>query len=144
MRPATSGPRQCFSGEKINITENRAVLHVALRAPRDQSISRWQDVVPEVHAVLDKMAGFAERVRGGDWLGHTGKRIRNIVNIGIGGSDLGPVMAYEALKHYSRRDLTFALSRTSMAPTSPRPPATSTRPRRCLSSRRRPLPRWKP
>jgi glucose-6-phosphate isomerase len=97
-----------FSGEKINITENRAVLHVALRAPRDQSIIvDGQDVVPDVHAVLDKMAGFAERVRGGDWLGHTGKRIRNIVNVGIGGSDLGPVMAYEALKHYSRRDLVF-------------------------------------
>ncbi len=97
-----------FSGEKINITENRAVLHVALRAPRDQSIVvDGQNVVPEVHAVLEKMAGFSERVRSGDWLGHTGKRIRNVVNIGIGGSDLGPVMAYEALKHYSRRDLTF-------------------------------------
>jgi glucose-6-phosphate isomerase len=97
-----------FSGEKINNTEQRAVLHVALRASRDQSIIvDGQDVVPEVHAVLDSMAGFSERVRGGDWLGHTGKRIRNIVNIGIGGSDLGPVMAYEALKHYSRRDLIF-------------------------------------
>jgi glucose-6-phosphate isomerase len=97
-----------FNGEKINITEKRAVLHVALRVPRDQSIVvDGQDVVPEVHAVLDKMAGFSERVRSGDWLGHTGKRIRNIVNIGIGGSDLGPVMAYEALKHYSRRDLIF-------------------------------------
>jgi len=97
-----------FSGEKINITENRAVLHVALRAPRDQSIVvDGQNVVPEVHAVLEKMAGFSERVRSGDWLGHTGKRIRNVVNIGIGGSDLGPVMAYEALKHYSRRDLIF-------------------------------------
>jgi glucose-6-phosphate isomerase len=97
-----------FRGEKINITEKRAVLHVALRAARDQSIIvDGQDVVPEVHAVLDKMSGFAERVRGGDWSGHTGKRIRNVVNIGIGGSDLGPVMAYEALKHYSQRDLTF-------------------------------------
>ncbi len=97
-----------FSGEKINNTEQRAVLHVALRASRDQSIIvDGQDVVPEVHAVLDSMAGFSERVHGGDWLGHTGKRIRNIVNIGIGGSDLGPVMAYEALKHYSRRDLIF-------------------------------------
>ncbi len=97
-----------FSGEKINITENRAVLHVALRAPRDQSIVvDGQNVVPEVHTVLEKMASFSERVRSGDWLGHTGKRIRNVVNIGIGGSDLGPVMAYEALKHYSRRDLTF-------------------------------------
>jgi glucose-6-phosphate isomerase len=97
-----------FSGEKINITEKRAVLHAALRAPRGQPIIvDGQDVVPEVHAVLDKMAGFAERVRGGDWRGHTGKPIRNIVNVGIGGSDLGPVMAYEALRHYSRRDLVF-------------------------------------
>ena len=97
-----------FRGEKINVTENRAVLHVALRAPKGQSIVvDGVDVVPQVHAVLDKMAEFANRVRSGDWTGHTGKRIRNIVNIGIGGSDLGPVMAYEALKHYSERDLTF-------------------------------------
>ncbi len=97
-----------FHGEKINITENRAVLHVALRAPRDASILvDGKNVVPEVHAVLDKMSDFSERVRSGKWLGHTGKRIRNIVNIGIGGSDLGPVMAYEALKHYSDRNLTF-------------------------------------
>ncbi len=97
-----------FRGEKINITENRAVLHVALRAPAGESIVvDGEDVVPGVHAVLDKMAGFAERVRSGAWKGHTGKRIRNVVNIGIGGSDLGPVMAYEALKHYSQRDLTF-------------------------------------
>jgi glucose-6-phosphate isomerase len=97
-----------FSGEKINITENRAVLHVALRAPKGESIQvDGEDVVPAVHAVLDKMAGFAERVRGGAWRGHTGKRIRNVINIGIGGSDLGPVMAYEALKYYSQRDITF-------------------------------------
>lgn len=97
-----------FRGEKINITEKRAVLHVALRAPRDASIIvDGKNVVPEVHAVLDKMAEFSDRVRSGKWLGHTGKRIRNIVNIGIGGSDLGPVMAYEALKHYSDRNLTF-------------------------------------
>ena len=97
-----------FTGEKINITENRAVLHVALRAPRDEKILLdGEDVVPPVHAVLDKMAGFADRVRSGDWKGHTGKRIKNVVNIGIGGSDLGPVMAYEALRHYSQRDLTF-------------------------------------
>ncbi len=97
-----------FTGQKINITENRAVLHVALRAPKDESIIvDGEDVVPEVHKVLDKMSGFAERVRSGQWLGHTGKRIRNIVNIGIGGSDLGPVMAYEALRHYSDRSLTF-------------------------------------
>jgi len=97
-----------FTGEKINVTEGRAVLHVALRAPAGEKIVvDGEDVVPEVHAVLDKMAGFAERVRTGEWMGHTGKRIRNVVNIGIGGSDLGPVMAYEALKHYSQRDLTF-------------------------------------
>jgi glucose-6-phosphate isomerase len=97
-----------FSGEKINITEKRAVLHVALRAPRDASILvDGQNVVPEVHAVLDKMADFANRLRSGQWKGHTGKSIRNFVNIGIGGSDLGPVMAYEALRHYSDRRLTF-------------------------------------
>ncbi|HEY7165659.1 MAG TPA: glucose-6-phosphate isomerase [Candidatus Binatia bacterium] len=97
-----------FGGEKINITENRAVLHVALRAPRGASIVvDGQNVVPEVHAVLDKMADFSHRVRSGRWQGHTGKRIRNVINIGIGGSDLGPVMAYEALKHYSERNMTF-------------------------------------
>jgi glucose-6-phosphate isomerase len=97
-----------FTGEKINITENRAVLHVALRAPKTEKIFvDGEDVVPGVHEVLDKMAAFADRIRSGEWKGHTGKRIRNIVNIGIGGSDLGPVMAYEALKHYSQRDLTF-------------------------------------
>jgi glucose-6-phosphate isomerase len=97
-----------FRGDKINITENRAVLHVALRAPKDEKILvDGEDVVPGVHAVLDKMAAFSERVRTGSWKGHTGKRIRNVINIGIGGSDLGPVMAYEALKHSSQRDLTF-------------------------------------
>lgn len=97
-----------FRGDKINVTEQRAVLHVALRAPRDEKIFvDGQNVVPEVHAVLDKMSDFSHRVRGGEWKGFTGKRIRHIVNIGIGGSDLGPVMAYEALKHYSARDLTF-------------------------------------
>src|SRR5438309_4193705 len=97
-----------FRGEKINLTENRAALHVALRAPRGTSILvDGTDVVPEVHAVLGAMADFANRVRGGAWKGHTGQPIRNIVNIGIGGSDLGPVMAYEALKHYSDRDLSF-------------------------------------
>jgi glucose-6-phosphate isomerase len=97
-----------FSGEKINITENRAVLHVALRAPKDQTILvDGKNVVPEVHAVLDKMSDFANRVRSGEWKGHTGKRIRNVVNIGIGGSDLGPVMAYEALKYFSERSMTF-------------------------------------
>jgi glucose-6-phosphate isomerase len=97
-----------FRGDKINVTEGRAVLHVALRAPKGTSIvADGKDVVPEVHAVLDKMADFAERVRSGAWKGHTGKRIRNVVNIGIGGSDLGPVMAYEALRHYSDRAMTF-------------------------------------
>jgi glucose-6-phosphate isomerase len=97
-----------FRGDKINVTEDRAVLHVALRAPRGASILvDGKNVVPEVHAVLDKMADFAQRIRSGQWKGHTGKRIRNIVNIGIGGSDLGPVMAYEALKHYSDRAMTF-------------------------------------
>lgn len=97
-----------FKGEKINVTEGRAVLHVALRAPvTEKIVVDGEDVVPLVHAVLDKMAGFAEKVRSGEWKGFTGKRIRNVVNIGIGGSDLGPVMAYEALKFYSQRDLTM-------------------------------------
>src|SRR5438874_2096610 len=95
-------------GDKINVTENRSVLHVALRAPRGTSVVvDGKNVVPEVHAVLDAMADFATRVRSGAWKGHTGKRIRNVVNIGIGGSDLGPVMAYEALRHYSERAMTF-------------------------------------
>src|SRR5438876_2149582 len=97
-----------FRGEKINVTENRAVLHVALRAPRGASIVvDGKNIVPEVHDVLDKMAEFANRIRSGQWKGHTGKRIRNVINIGIGGSDLGPVMAYEALKYYSDRAMTF-------------------------------------
>ncbi len=97
-----------FRGDRINITENRAVLHVALRAPRGASITvDGENVVPQVHAVLDKMADFCNRLRGGEWRGHTGRPIRNFVNIGIGGSDLGPVMAYEALRHYSDRKLTF-------------------------------------
>ena len=97
-----------FRGDKINITENRAVLHVALRAPKGEKILvDGKDVVPDVHAVLEKMADFSNRVRSAAWKGHTGKPIRNIINIGIGGSDLGPVMAYEALKHYSARNLTF-------------------------------------
>ncbi|MFJ8714164.1 glucose-6-phosphate isomerase [Streptomyces violaceus] len=97
-----------FRGERINVTEDRAVLHTALRAPRDAVIEvDGENVVPGVHAVLDKMAGFADRVRSGAWTGHTGKRIRNVVNIGIGGSDLGPAMAYEALRPFTARDLTF-------------------------------------
>jgi glucose-6-phosphate isomerase len=97
-----------FAGERINVSENRSVLHVALRMPKGSSlIVEGVDVVAEVHEVLDRMASFADRIRSGHWKGHTGKRIRNIVNIGIGGSDLGPVMAYEALRHYSERDVTF-------------------------------------
>src|SRR5919199_895848 len=106
-----SGLRQrieaMFTGEKINVTENRAVLHVALRAPRDAVITvDGENVVPQVHEVLDRMADFSQRVRKGQWTGATGKRIRNVVNIGIGGSDLGPAMAYRALRAYSDRDLT--------------------------------------
>lgn len=97
-----------FRGDRINVSENRAVLHIALRAPRGTSIVHdGRNVVPDVHAVLDRMADFARRLRDGAWTGHTGERIRNVVNIGIGGSDLGPVMAYEALKHYADRSLTF-------------------------------------
>ncbi|MCE5302146.1 MAG: glucose-6-phosphate isomerase [Planctomycetaceae bacterium] len=107
-----SGLRQrieaMFSGEKINVTEQRAVLHTALRAPKGASVVvDGKNVVPQVHDVLDRMADFAERVRSGQWKGYTGKAIANVINIGIGGSDLGPVMAYEALKHYSQRDMTF-------------------------------------
>ncbi len=109
---AQSGLREridaMFRGEKINITEDRAVLHVALRAPKSASIKvDGQDVVPEVHAVLDRMSAFADRVRSGEWKGHTGRPIKNVINIGIGGSDLGPVMAYEALRHYTRREMNF-------------------------------------
>jgi len=97
-----------FGGERINVSENRPVLHIALRAPKGASLLvDGANVVPQVHAVLDKMSDFANRVRGGDWKGHTGKRIRDVVNIGIGGSDLGPVMAYDALRHYSERAMTF-------------------------------------
>ncbi len=97
-----------FRGDKINITEKRAVLHTALRAPRSASIMvDGENVVPKLHEVLDRMAQFSDRVRSGEWKGHTGKRIRNVINVGIGGSDLGPVMAYEALKHYSERTMTF-------------------------------------
>src|SRR6202522_181166 len=97
-----------FRGDKINVTEKRAVLHIALRAPRTASIGvDGDDVVPKVHEVLDRMAEFSGHIRDGSWKGHTGKRIRNIINVGIGGSDLGPVMAYEALRHYSDRNLTM-------------------------------------
>ena len=128
-----------FTGAPINTTEGRSVLHVALRAPAGESIVvDGSDVVPAVHEVLDRMAAFADRVRSGDWKGHTGKPIRNVINVGIGGSDLGPVMAYEALRSYSQRDLSSGSSPTSTAPTSPRPPVTSTQPRRCSSSPPRP------
>ncbi len=112
-----------FRGDKINLTERRPVLHIALRAPRGASIVvDGENVVPQVHAVLDKMADFCTRIRSGEWKGHTGKPIRNLINIGIGGSDLGPVMAYEALRHYSQRDLTVPASfRMSMAPILQRP-----------------------
>ena len=97
-----------FAGEHINVSEDRAVLHIALRLPSDATLHvDGADIVAEVHGVLTRMAEFATKVRDGEWKGYTGKRIRNVVNIGIGGSDLGPVMAYEALKHYSRRDMTF-------------------------------------
>src|SRR3989440_6206532 len=97
-----------FRGEHINVSEDRAVLHVALRMPKDRSlIVDGEDVVKQVHEVLDRMSAFADRIRSGDWKGHTGKPIRNVINIGIGGSDLGPVMAYEALRYYSDRDRTF-------------------------------------
>jgi glucose-6-phosphate isomerase len=97
-----------FRGDRINATENRSVLHVALRMPRGRSlVVDGRDVVADVHETLDRMAAFSDRIRSGEWTGHTGKAIRNVVNVGIGGSDLGPVMAYEALRHYSRRDLTF-------------------------------------
>ncbi len=97
-----------FRGDRINTTENRSVLHVALRMPKGSSlVVDGVDVVAEVHETLDRMADFSERIRSGEWKGHTGKAIRNVVNVGIGGSDLGPVMAYEALRHYTRRDLTF-------------------------------------
>jgi glucose-6-phosphate isomerase len=97
-----------FRGDRINATENRSVLHVALRMPKGTSlVVDGVDVVAQVHDTLDRMAAFAERIRSGEWKGHTGKPIRNVVNVGIGGSDLGPVMAYEALRHFTRRDLTF-------------------------------------
>ncbi|MFU8841639.1 MAG: glucose-6-phosphate isomerase [Nitriliruptoraceae bacterium] len=108
QRGLREGIEAMFGGDRINVTEDRSVLHVALRAPRDASIVvDGVNVVDDVHEVLDAMAGFVERVRSGDWTGYTGKRIRNVVNIGIGGSDLGPVMAYEALRSYAARDLTF-------------------------------------
>ena len=132
-----------FAGEHINVSEDRAVLHVALRMPRSASlIVDGVDVVKQVHEVLDRMAAFSDRIRSGEWRGHTGKPIRNVVNIGIGGSDLGPVMAYEALWYYSDRDLHVPLRlERRRRPTSSRRPATSTRTRRCSSSPPRHSPR---
>jgi glucose-6-phosphate isomerase len=133
-----------FRGEKINTTEDRAVLHVALRAPRGASVVvDGKNVVPQVHAVLDKMADFSNRVRSGQWKGHTGKRIRNVINIGIGGSDLGPVMAYEALKHYSDRAMTFRFVSNVDGTDSWRRRAISIRRKRFSSSPRRPSRRWR-
>ena len=135
-----------FRGEKINITEKRAVLHVALRAARGTQIKvDGADVVPEVHAVLDKMAAFSDRVRSGEWKGHTGKRIKNVINIGIGGSYLGPEMAYLGAAHVQRPldDVPLRLP-TSMVRPSRRPRTTWTPPRPCSSSPRRPSPRWRP
>jgi glucose-6-phosphate isomerase len=119
-----------FRGEKINATENRAVLHIALRVPRNASITvDGESVAPKVHAVLDRMAEFCNQVRNGSWKGYTGKQIRNIVNIGIGGSDLGPVMAYEALRYYSDRARTFASFPILMALTYSKRPAISILPK---------------
>jgi len=130
-----------FRGEHINVTEKRLVLHVALRAPLGYSmIVDGENVVPEVHAVLGRMAKFSTRVRSGEWKGYTGKPIRNVINIGIGGSNLGPVLAYEALRHHSQREMTFASFRISMARTSPKPRGISIPRRPCSSSHPRRLP----
>ena len=133
-----------FSGAKINVTENRAVLHVALRAPRGTSIVLdGKNVVPDVHAVLDAMADFSNRLRNGAWKGHTGRRIRNVVNIGIGGSDLGPVMAYEGSSTTAIARCRFGSCRTSTGPISSRRSATWTRRKRSSSCHRRRSRRWK-
>jgi len=127
-----------FRGDKINVTEKRAVLHVALRAPKGKSIIvDGEDVMPKVHAVLDKMTSFCNRVRSGEWKGHTGKPIRNVINVGIGGSDLGPVMAYGALRYYSQCNLTFRFVSNIDGTTSSRLPVTLTPRRHCLSFRQR-------
>ena len=134
-----------FAGDPINVSENRSVLHVALRMPQDASlVVDGVDVVAQVHKVLERMGAFAEQVRAGEWTGHTGRPIRNVVNIGIGGSDLGPVMAYEALRNYSRArpEVPLRLERR-LRPTSSRPRATSTPRRRCSSSPPRRSRRWR-
>ena len=133
-----------FRGERINVSEDRSVLHVALRAPRGSSIVvDGVDVVEQVHEVLDRMSAFCDRVRSGAWTGHTGARIRNVVNIGIGGSDLGPVMAYEALRHYSERAMTFRFVSNVDGTDFAEATRGSTPPRPCSSCPRRPSPRWK-
>jgi glucose-6-phosphate isomerase len=134
-----------FRGDKINVSEERAVLHVALRAPPATTILvDGKDVVPDVHAVLGRMADFADRVRSGAWQGHTGRRMRNIVNIGIGGSDLGPVMAYEALKRYSDRAMTFRfVSNVDGTDFAEAVSTTSMRRRRCSLSRQRRSQHWR-
>ena len=130
-----------FRGEKINLTEDRAVLHLALRAPRGTSIFvDGKNVVPQVHAVLDRMSQFCNRVRSGEWKGYTGKRIRHVINIGIGGSDLGPAMAYEALKFYSERSMTFHFVSNIGVPTLSKQFETSMHQRPCSSSLRKPSP----
>ena len=131
-----------FAGERINVSENRSVLHVALRMPRSASlIVDGVDVVKQVHDVLDRMSAFSERIRSGEWKGHTGKPIRNVVNIGIGGSDLGPVMAYEALRHYSDRDRTFRFVSNVDSTDIVEATRDLIRPRRCSSSPPRRSPR---
>ena len=133
-----------FAGDRINVSENRSVLHVALRMPKGTSlIVNGTDVVAEVHEVLDRMADFATKIRSGAWKGHTGKPIRNIINIGIGGSDLGPVMAYEALRHYTDRNLTFRFVSNVDSTDFVRRPGTCRRRRRCSSSRPRPSAPWR-
>jgi glucose-6-phosphate isomerase len=134
-----------FRGEKINITERRAVLHVALRAPRGAKIEvDGKDVVADVHAVLDKMAAFSNRVRSGEWKGHTGKPIKNVINIGIGGSYLGPEMAYDALRDFTDPSMKFRFVANVDGAPSPMRPTISTPPKRFSSCLQRPSPRWRP
>ena len=134
-----------FAGRHINTTEDRAVLHVALRMPRSQHLEvDGRDVVADVHQVLDRMGAVATSIRSGEWTGHTGKRITTVVNIGIGGSDLGPAMAYEALLDYAAPDIDAGSCPTSTRSTCTTRPTTSIRPRPCSWSARRRSPRWRP
>ena len=133
-----------FAGEHINTSEDRAVLHTALRLPRDAALTvDGQDVVADVHAVLDAMGDFTDRLRTGEWTGATGERIKTVVNIGIGGSDLGPVMVYEALRHYADAGISAGSSPTSTRPTWSPSSTDSTRPQRFSSSRPRRSRRWR-